>query len=660
MRRLYFRLGRILSEGKGQQLAWLTGILLLTLLLIIAIIKAFFSEKGIDISNVLALFFGVDSLNDTSGVKTTVMLIIALLGTLLFSTFLISVITNVVDNISDSYRVGKIRVTLSHHTVFLGANHLLVGMLQEISRRTDSTEEILVMTTLEVEELRETIYSYFDGPDNAPFRKRLVFQFAERDQKDNLQAACVADARRIFILGEDDEPAHDSRSIAAVEIISELCQASAHDVQCTVLLEDPASTKAYVMKGKAVAVDKKSRLRLNLVDAYDYMAEHVLAAAPDVHTPIDHGLVREGDSVQIVNGIGKDAAQYVHLVISGSGPMAEAFARTAFAMLHFPNFDEKTGERRTVISFISPDAGKLMNRFRSNYENVFMISHCRFVGKEESRTFVPDAEYGDYLDVEWEFIEGDLDIPSIRETLLSWVSDDAQSVSIALCDRDSARNATDAISLPRLVHERKTPVFIYQKDNANLLNVASSSVIYGKNLIPFGMTDADRKSGSDADPLYERRFKMAQRVNFAYSTAYGPKTEDEAASWYLISESDKLSSTYCALSIPLKVRSFGIDDTKPVKEQLPAGDCNRLDRVEHRRWMAGVLLLGFYPMPRKDREELVSMEKAALKQKTKDLKARFIHWDLESFDVIGGGEQEKDTVIMNAIPYVMTGNRDLL
>ena len=656
MRKLYFRLGRILSEGRGRQLVWLIGILVVVLFLIAVIVKSFFVNGGIDISNILALFFGVDSLNDTSGVQTAVMLVIALIGTLLFSTFLISVITNVVDNISESYRVGKIQIKVSDHTVFLGANHLLIPMLRELSRN-GGAEEILILTTSNVEELRESVYSSFEGTAHVPFRNRLIFEYAERDQKENLVAACAADARRVFILGEEDEPAHDSRSIAAVDILSRLCRHSTHDVQCTVLLEDPASTKAYVMKGKAVSVELGSRLRLNLVNVYDYYAELVLTAAG--HTPIDHGVSVEGDSVRISNGIDKDARQYVHLVISGSGRMAEAFARTAFSMLHFPNFDENTLERRTIISLVSPDARKLMYGLYAAYENMFRISHYRFVGRDESQEFVPKPGYGDFLDVEWEFIEGEMTSPSVRRRIAGWVTDELQAVSIALCDLDSARNAVDAITLPREVYDRKTPVFVYQKDNANLLDVAGQSVIYRDSLIPFGM--AEEESDRMADPLFVHRFDRARRVNYAYEMAYGDKSYDEESAWNRISESDKLSSTYCALSIPLKVRSFNIDVERSVKDQLSADDRHSLDRVEHRRWMAGALLLGFYPMTRKQREEMSRQDKNALKQATKKNKSDFIHWDLEAFDVIngvpGGTAAYPSSVLMNAIPYIMSGDK---
>ena len=190
---MYFRLGRIRSEGKDRQLVWLIGILVAVLFLIAVIVRSFFVNEGIDMNSIMALFFGVDSLNDSTGLQTVVMLIIALIGTLLFSTFLISVITNIVDNISESYRVGKIQMKLSGHTVFLGANHLLIGMLREISRNGD-TGEILILTTSNVEEVRETVYSSFEGTAFVPFRSRLIFEYAERDQEENLVAACVTEA----------------------------------------------------------------------------------------------------------------------------------------------------------------------------------------------------------------------------------------------------------------------------------------------------------------------------------------------------------------------------------------------------------------------------------------------------------------------------------
>jgi hypothetical protein len=656
MSKWYYRLGRILSEGKGRQLVWLIGILVAVLFLITIIVRSFFVDEDIHMSNILALFFSVDSLNDSSGLQTAVMLVIALIGTLLFSTFLISIITNIVDNISESYRVGKIQMKLSGHTVFLGANHLLIGMLREISENGD-TGEILILTTSNVGGLRELVYSSFEGTAYVPFRKRMVFEYAERDQKENLKAACVADARRIFILGEEDEPSHDSRSISAVNILSRLCKSSAHEVPCYVVLEDPASSKAFVMKGRAPSVEQGSRLRLNLIDAYDYRAEQVLTAIS--HTPIDHRIVPDGGSVKVMEGIGKDAQQFVHLVIAGKGQMAEAFARTAFAMLHFPNFDEKTLERRTVISVVSPDAHAFMERMNALYENLFSISHYRFVGQNGCDEHAPDPRYGDFLDIEWEFIEGNMDTPSVRRALTDWVSDNAQSLSISLCDSDSAKNAIEAISLPRAVYDRKTPVFVYQKDDAHLLNVANQSPIYGDSLIPFGMADFKSRK-PDWDPLFVHQFDMARRVYHVSSGASRDKASGADGAWNRISESDKLSSVYCALSIPLKVRSFGIDITRPIADQLSDDDRKLLDRVEHRRWVAGSLLLGFYPMTQEERRALSSLDENALQDMVNENKSRFIHWNLAPFDVIKKGEQEKDALLMNAIPYIMSGNIDLL
>ena len=194
MRKMYFRLGRILSEGKGRQLVWLIGILVVVLFLISAIVRTFFANDGIGTSNILALFFGVDSLNDTSGVQTVIMLIIALIGTLLFSTFLISVITNIVDNISESYRVGKIHIKLSEHTVFLGANHLLIGMLRELSR-TGKTGEILILTTSNVEELRDPDIRFLNPqsltiPLSLPFAY-IFFQFRQHHNICTLASSCA-------------------------------------------------------------------------------------------------------------------------------------------------------------------------------------------------------------------------------------------------------------------------------------------------------------------------------------------------------------------------------------------------------------------------------------------------------------------------------------
>ena len=100
MKRLLYKFSKILSEGKGRQLLWLSALIIVVIVILILFLSKFMEHQCKD---VIALFFGVDSLSSAKDGEVLIKLFVYILGTLLFSTFLISVITNIFDNISSSF-----------------------------------------------------------------------------------------------------------------------------------------------------------------------------------------------------------------------------------------------------------------------------------------------------------------------------------------------------------------------------------------------------------------------------------------------------------------------------------------------------------------------------------------------------------------------------
>ncbi|MBO5563438.1 MAG: YIP1 family protein [Bacteroidales bacterium] len=635
MKNILYKFGKILSEGKGRQLLWLSALILVVLTILFLLLRNSLGRNG-----VLALFFGLSSLADVKD-GVLIRLFVYLLGTLLFSTFLISVISNIFDNFSSSFKEGRLEVDPQRHTLLLGAGHMLTGMLREMSKR-ELKRPIVILTTGNIEELRERLFSTFSSKAYKQLRNKLVLIYGERDNEDALKSVNAGCAEEIYILGEDHEDNHDGKSLSSVKLLKKL-RAEGLRVRCKVFLEDPYSVHSQIVKNENMPDENGNSsgmelFCLDLINVYDDMAEKVLKE----HVP----------------AIGLDSPRHLHLVVTGYGRMSWSFVKTAFSMLHFPNFDEGSLKNRTTITVIDEKAGQFLNEYMSLYANIFQLSNVRYEFKENGmgkvRHFYPSEGYGDFLDTEWEFIEGDIRDMDIRTRLEEWAEDDTQQLCISLCDREEASNIGAALSLPRSLYEKDTiPVFAYLPSGSAVLNTFGAGVFGGDGcvgrIISFG-------KDPDSDVLFEGRSDMAKRTHYVYKAFEKEKDgsikeqqirsiEDE---WYALPERFKLSNYYYAAAIPVKVRSLGFNPAEPVDRQLSEEACEGLDRVEHRRWVAADLLLGYYPP-----------SAALAAEDPGSLKRRFIHPDIAPAKDLSKSERNKDSNL-RLISYIVSGNTDLL
>lgn len=636
MKNLLYKFGRILSEGKGRQLLYLSALIVLVLAIIVLLVTNGGDQN--EYKDMLGLFFGTDSINkSTTGVIGK--LFIYILGTLLFTTALISVISNIFDNFSSSFKKGRLDVDPKSHVLFLGANHMLPAMLDALSKESDFND-IVVLTTSNIEDLRERLFSVFDSEEEKykRLRSKLILKYGERDNKASLESVNPAFANDIYILGEDNEANHDGKSLAAADLLKN------HKVRCKVFLEDSYSVHTLLVN-KDIFSTKD--FCLDIINIYDDIAEKALT-----EHPIDYSFSVKDGKRDITPGIKPNCEQHVHLVVYGHGQMSWAFVKAAFSMLHFPTFDEKSLKNRTVITVIDENAGKFKNEFMSLYANIFLLSNVRYEynesGARKVDTSSPSPEYGDFLDIDWEFIDGDINEPEIRAMLESWAADDSQSLSIALCDMDYAKNTGAALSLPRIIFENEVPVFAYQPSDSDVLENIRSS-FFDNSVFSFGMISG-RAAVRQDDILFKRREEKAKRANFAFQVHNTKKDlssiEDE---WYTLSESDKLSNVYNAISIPIKKRSF-------VFERLSDNDCVLLAQVEHRRWISAELLRGRYPFSIKDRYEKKEEWNKNKKHFRDDL---LLHIDIAPRDVLSPDEQDKDNALQS-IQFIENGDYESL
>lgn len=570
-------------------------------------------------------------------------LIITFVGIFVFTALLITVFTNVFSNISEAYKKGERRYKgLRGHTVILGANRMLIGMLSRL--RTDgSNNPILIMTSTPIEPLRDKVEAYFGDKH---FMDRLYFYFDARDNENNLKDACVLDAKEIFIIGEEGEVDHDSVSISCCEKLEKICAGSGPAIKCFLILDSQSSADVYHYYSRKFS--NNTRLKVDVIDIKEYIAEQTLLGLNGKEQlPIDG------------KGIGKESDKYLNFIVYGFTPMAKAVARTAAHLCHFPNFDEKTNARRTVITIIDSDIKSKMNRFISEYSNLFELSHYKYISFDDNgeinvRHSEPLKEYGDFLDIEWVFVDTDTSSPECKNYVESIVNDESQTLAVAICQESQDNNISNALHLPERIYDkaRNIPIYVHLWERGDVINKAYETGQFG-NIYCFGTgTIADR------DPLFRDRLERGQRVNSVYAKLYsGPE-------WYDLIEAHKFSSIYCANSIPVKERSFG-ENLLEQKYDVCA--------TEHRRWVIGELLLGFKAYTEQERtyykQKVVS---EALEHGTKSksetwkwLKLQrgktYKHIDIDAFDsLVDEDEKQKDMVFILNIPFILKKSEKII
>ena len=663
--RLKRRFEETLSEGRGMQLLWLLVIIAVVILVFWAVVSLIFRDGTLVWQDLMALFLDPGSFGG-AGSHDIFRLVAALCGMFLFSALLISVVSNMFENIADSFKNGYSRYKHSDHVLILGGGSHLFSMLSALVAEDSpyKDNQIVVMTTQPVDALRTKVFSFFDGEQGKSLRRRVTFYHGERDNENNLKEKnLAANARVIYLIGEDSEQDHDSVNVRCCKKLQAICKGD-RAIPCYMVFHDSASLDVYKYISDA-ETSKGTCLKVDVIDANEYIAEQVLVADHDgkdviSYPEIDYRCIEKDvdGNFKVIPGIGPDSDRHVHFVVSGTSDMARAMALTAAHICHFPNF--KDGSNRTVITIVDKDVRAWMDGFISSLPGLFKLSHYRYVsidgcGNISMTEHRPDVEYGDFLDIEWEFIDSELSSPGMRSRLKTWSEDESQSLSLAICLPTQQENTFSALHLPDEIYAKGCPVFVHQQDYGDILSQAKITRHFG-NIHIVGMA-----SSLQDDPLYVCRSRNGQRVNFIYNQAYGDrngiKYSNEIDAWYVLPEAHKFSSIYCANAMYIRSRSFGLPDFDT--SALTDGQRAAIYEVEHRRWTMSALILGYSPVVEEARKEWKGRREnpetaQAAKDEYKVLKnKKFIHMDITPYEDLIASEKDKDELIISRLSYIL-------
>lgn len=626
---------RSFSIAKFRQLLWL-AVFIVGFYGVFYLINQLLDEKIEDPVHIVELMIdpGAVSASGEGQHNRLFSFFIAVWGAVFFTGTFVSVISNLLESRVEAYKNGLVRYRFSNHILILGGDKMLIGIVKALAANPATAKlDIVILSIRNIPDL----YTQLRSELTLNELRRVVLLFGNRNSEEELVRARVLYANRVYIIGESDEPEHDSLNISSYEKIKRLVASRSEVLKCHVVIDNLTSYHVFQYQKSSPALQTE----LTLIDVQESWAQQVLVNRrynDIVYPSVDRG------------GIGADSDKRVHFVVVGTNQMGIAMATTVAHMAHYPNF--RTRRRRTKITFIAPDIEQEMNFFKGHYQSLFDLSYSTYRTwnyngvEQEPVVQCPSPEYGDFLDTEWEFVNGGIETDHIRNLITQWCTHPDFSdeiLTVAVCGKNPVANLATAFYLPNVVHRKKIPVFVYQPNFSEIAEQAGKTSRY-EHIYPFGM------SHDCYDFHLNQRILHAKRINYIYTRGDGyammPTSETELNDlWYKLSFANQLSNIYAANSIYTKLRSMEVENVNPsglTEEQLES-----YAEVEHNRWNIEKLLVGFSAMTIKEREAVSDDEAARMK------KEMFVHKDIAPYDKLNEGSKHYDRIIIRNMEDVI-------
>lgn len=571
-------------------------------------------------------------------------LICALAGVFCLSGLAVSSLISFINRTNDRWKQGLLRYNwcFNNYVVIVGCNKQTANLVKLSLTRKD-VDYVLIMTRQNVQEMRMKLDLDLDKDEE----KRLVFYYAERTSREDIEELHVEKAKDIFILGEDvnydNEEDHDVYNISCLENISEYLKSvrgkkKFDKKRIHVNLEYQSTFTAFKYTHIYRSLDRSVEfLPYNI---HEIWAKKILV---DNYAVVPIG--KKGE-VQVQNylpidsaeGIKADDNKTVHLVIVGMNQMGTALGVQAALLSHFPNA-HRDRNLRTTITFIDDNAVKEGEYLRGRFATLFDLCRYRIIDaskNEFEKDWFDPMETGrfkhlgeNFMDIQWEFIQGNVASDEIREYLQTVSENQAKITTIAICFNHPQKAVAAALYLPEMVYRRAMQILVYQQNSFDLANKISSGEKVWKRyekLKPFGMIEGSYTENAFDNPMAKilyylfatRRIKNygKDKINIDYSYFSVPdlasleRLNVELARkindlWNQQGIVDKLSNIDMVDSIPMKLRSLGltVDSIDSFSLSLKSGrNLELLAKSEHTRWLTERTTMGYRPLDDVDDE----------------------------------------------------------
>lgn len=560
------------------------------------------------------------------------------IGIIAVTGLLIAIVTTYLRTLGDRYKSG----TLDHynwngHILFLGYDELVLGTLRDLCKQD---KKIVVAVPENVEATRSRIKVSLTETE---FALVEVIQCNETDRDDLQKKACAGKALQVFIIGQPDEATHDATNQRCLDILSELIDESS-EVTCYIYLRNQATLS--FMQRQEFGNDKKGFIwkRTNPFNIYQNIASKLLTGFYSGNQLMTLDYQNNKRNLAVC------PQANVHLAILGMTPMGMALAKETLMVAHYPG-------RRVKITLVDENAREEMFFFMGRYKELFKCCKSSFLDLDSWKDYMPPKSINDeddIVDVEFEFIQGNIAHPSLMKKIESWAKEEEWIFTLAICFNDSPKNMASALYLPRplLEGEKAIQVWVYQQGD-NSLEEYGGHELY-KNLHTFSANEYGANDLQDSIA-----YLWAEEVAKAYAKA---SNGNAGTKWNEMSQYERWSSLNNVLSIITKLRGLGYEivregdafrlwyfgdgkRTRCYSLDFSSEIIDALAETEHIRWNADTLAKGYRPT-KQDEHDTIIKDRSLKKKYREEL---FAHDDLRKYAALDDGTKAYDIKMTESI-----------
>lgn len=613
--------------------------------------------------------------------------LIYIVGVILFTGMIISVMTNMIERRVENHLDGHIHYLKSGHYVIMGYDDIIPSFIHYIFKENKDAY-VLILTSAKVTDVTEKLRKSFNKKE----MDHIIINYGHRTTIESYKDIHLEAAEQIFVVGLRSKPAHDAINVECVDTICQYLEKENQPQKpksITCVFNDLDTYSAF----KTTEIFERVRnLGMDFIPYNFYTAWAKQVFVKHYHHDMGNFDNKYDYPSVFGNGITPDDPKYVHLVFVGYTDFAVAFAMEAAQVLHFPNFN-KNPELKTRITFIDLHADREKNEFITRNRHFFDVQPYRYQDLSDdstdtsSKVIPAPMPVGNFLDVEFEFIKGDVFSKQVQEMIKGWANEkEKQYLSIFLTMENQRSNFMLGMNMPDEVYDHDIPIYICQNlsDNfvTNLRTASSKEVDYtimgtdkilhtekrhGRyaNIYPFGMNEtvytADCKSLKRAK-LIHYLYCTADYETFKFNETVLNSSEEEKQKiwkeadelWRKLSVALRWSNLYSSYTIRTKMATLkamrGMKPTDSDILEIKTDEINELAKVEHNRWNVEKLMMG-YRRPKPEEDAYMAPDTGKAKKLALN-KKMFIHHDIRPFDTLGA-VAELDREFTRYIPWIL-------
>ena len=509
-------------------------------------------------------------------------IIIYFLGLIVFNGLLIATVNRAMATRAEQYKKGKNTYRgLKKHYVIVGYGTSCVPIIRNISGRQGASpaDYFLILSNQDTEKIRHSILTQLPQ-----LEEQVVIYSGDINAKPHLERLNIGKAKEVYVIGEGKEPGRDSLNLECAKTIKDIradvAKKKADILKVNVQFDRPTSYSTI----KRVALPKsyfeddrhKETIYLRPFNFYENWARLLWGTYQlEGYKTLDRGQMMEEN----VNGEPTPTDKHVHLVIAGFGNTGVALLLEALRICHYPNYDEKTGKNKTMITVIDPKMDELLPRFKSQYPYLGQIS-----------------------DVEIEYITGCIEGEKSRALLQDLSLHNDVILTVAICFYDPDYSLSAALCLPdslfytlkdgKIVPNNSVQILVRQEIEMGLAGLLDKKNGKYSNVKIFGTLDKgvddtllDDNMAMLISAYYHFKYDLPEaKVFFEEMESNAPKALGEAARhWIAMNEDMRFSNRY-------QVEMY---KTYKTYRKLLQHNPEVLYQMEHLRWCAERSIAGY-------------------------------------------------------------------